>query len=113
VGAVVVGGFLALFACSNQAEGERCESLQGNDDCQDGLICYQAALLIGTTSDRCCPQDRSQATTQVCRAATNGIGDAGFVDTGPPSAADAGDAGSASTSDADATADAADAAADG
>lgn len=56
--------FAALAACSNQAEGERCEIDNGNDDCQDGLVCTPIANQNGA---RCCPPDRAQATTGVCQ----------------------------------------------
>jgi hypothetical protein len=90
VGAILAFGLVAVGgvgACSNQAEGERCETLNGNDDCNTGggLICYPAALLVGTTSDRCCPQDRTTATAPVCKAPVSGVGDASAPpDTGPP-----------------------------
>jgi hypothetical protein len=88
VGALVMSGFLALGACSNGGEGDRCESLNGNDDCNTdiGLICTPAALLVGTTSDRCCPADRTQATETVCKTPVSGVqADAiAPTDTGPP-----------------------------
>jgi hypothetical protein len=62
--------FAVLFACSNQGEGGRCDhqaSNGGNDDCQDGLICWQASSLgNGAGYDACCPVDRTTATTAVC-----------------------------------------------
>jgi hypothetical protein len=89
-GTFVVAGLLvlgSLGACSDQGEGERCESLNGNDDCSFGLICTPAALLQGTVSDRCCPQDRGAATAPVCKAPVSGVGDAQApADTGPPPA---------------------------
>lgn len=49
----LVGG--ALFAaCSNQAEGQRCDPRFGNDDCADGLVCKRATEL-GGVYDLCCP----------------------------------------------------------
>jgi hypothetical protein len=112
---LVVGGFLALGACSNQAEGDRCDHLNDSDDCQSPLICTQAALLVGTTSDRCCPQDRSQATTAVCKAPISGIGsDASApANTGPDASSDAADAASEASDAASDAADAADAPTDG
>jgi hypothetical protein len=68
--------FAALSACSGQGEGELCSpnaGNHGNDDCQDGLICVTSpTYLLG----RCCPQDRSQATTTVCSSNSGGLGDA-------------------------------------
>jgi len=56
---LAVAGALSVFsACSNNGEGERCESANGSDDCQDGLICVQ---------ERCCPPDRSRATAAACK----------------------------------------------
>ncbi len=60
---------VALLACSNQGEGERCDHLAsngGNDDCQDGLVCTPSSSLNGAGYDACCPVDRTQATTSVC-----------------------------------------------
>jgi hypothetical protein len=78
-------GFVALSACSNYGEGERCEVGNGNDDCQDGLQCTPAAQLSGSNSDRCCPVDRSTATATVCATPSNPIaGDATPpLETGP------------------------------
>lgn len=121
VASVVVGSLIALAACSNQGEGERCEIANGNDDCKtsDGLICYDGTLLNGKPSGaRCCPSDRSKSTVAVCMTSIDiSGGDATApADTGPPSidTGDAGDAGSdahdGSISDADSDANATDAA---
>ncbi len=77
--AVTSAFILIASACSNQGEGERCEILNGNDDCrtEDGLICYPSNQLRNTTSDRCCPADRSRATHPVCKTSVDtGSGDA-------------------------------------
>jgi hypothetical protein len=113
---LLVSGFVALAACNNQNEGERCDSLNGNEDCdQDkNLTCVPAAQLTNTISDRCCPVDRAQATSAVCKTPVSGIGGgdaAAPADTGPPSTADA-TVGDATGADADAS-DPADAADDG
>jgi len=111
------GGLAAIGACSNQGEGERCESLNGDEDCKtdEGLVCYPAALLTNTTSDRCCPRDRATATHPVCKIPVEIIGTDGEAppDTGPPIPspdADVEDAGSEEeeTPDAEPAADAAD-----
>lgn len=60
---------LAVPACSNMAEGERCDTKGengGNDDCLDGLQCTKKEDL-GTSADLCCPPDRSKATAAACR----------------------------------------------
>src|SRR5690606_14242775 len=94
VTALTLGGWLALVACSNNAEGERCQTANNNDDCQDGLICLAAAQVNPSynSSDRCCPPDRSTATHPACTLLQNPIaGDsAPPPDTGPP-APDSGD----------------------
>jgi hypothetical protein len=109
---LVVGVFVAIFAaCSNQGEGERCEILNGNDDCKDGLICTSENLLRNANSDRCCPSDRSKATHPICKTASEiGLdGSTAPADTGPPPSADAGsdaDADASNVGDAGADADA-------
>jgi hypothetical protein len=86
---VFVSGFIALTACSDQGEGERCDSLNGSEDCDKGkdLTCFPANLLTNTVSDRCCPTDRSRATSAVCKTPVSGIGGGDATapaDTGPP-----------------------------
>jgi hypothetical protein len=87
-GGLAVGIFLAVAACSNQGEGERCQTANGSDDCRSGedLVCTPFTDLTNTTSDRCCPRDRSTATNPVCKIAINPVGtDASApADTGPP-----------------------------
>lgn len=66
--ALAFGVAIVLPACSNQAEGDRCDT-RSEDDCQDGLVCTAANLLNGAgNADRCCPPlaDRARATTSVC-----------------------------------------------
>ena len=111
VSALLVAGWTALSACSNQGEGERCELGNGDDECKDGLICTAAVQLpLGfNSSDRCCPVDRSQSTTEECRVGTTGPvdGSAPSGETGPPVSQDSGSEAS------DAASEAADAAEDG
>jgi hypothetical protein len=85
--ATIVGGALVVAACSNGGEGDRCDfnaENSGDDDCQNGLICWQAAMLSGAGSDLCCPPDRAQATTAACAipAAAPGVDAAIPADTG-------------------------------
>lgn len=47
-------GFLVLSACSKQAEGERCSTDNGDDDCESGLSCVSSTVLK-SSSDLCCP----------------------------------------------------------
>ncbi|MDB4933955.1 MAG: hypothetical protein JWP87_927 [Labilithrix sp.] len=65
----VLGGFVALSACSNYEEGDRCEVLNGNDDCASPLQCTPKGLIAQgfNNSDRCCPVDRSTATADACK----------------------------------------------
>jgi hypothetical protein len=107
------GGLALIAACSNQGEGERCESLNGDDDCKtdEGLVCYPAALLTNTSSDRCCPRDRATATHPVCKTPVEVVGTDGGAppDTGPPiTPAEGGveDAGDDAATDAEVPADA-------
>jgi hypothetical protein len=97
---------LGAVGCSLQAEGERCSVANGSADCESPLVCTKRDLLTGSTVDRCCPADRSQATTAECAVTFSGASDAGtspttpLVDAGPAvtDAANAADA--ASTTDA-------------
>lgn len=100
-------------ACSNNGEGERCESENGNDDCKtdEGLICYPKGQL-NTNADRCCPADRTKATHPICKAAVSIATDATTpADTGPAPVSDAAGESDAAdaASDADAESDASDA----
>lgn len=56
----------ALSACSNQAEGDRCDLDLNSDDCDVGLICTSLQSLTGAgTGAICCPEDN--ATVAACR----------------------------------------------
>lgn len=91
--ALVVGGFIALVACSNQGEGERCEIANGDDDCKtdEDLICYKAESLNVkvTSSARCCPRDRSKATHPACLTPVEIVDATAPSDTGPSITPDA------------------------
>jgi len=65
---LALAGFVALTACSDYQEGERCESLNGNSDCASGLQCLPKAQINTpfNSSDRCCPVDRTTATSPAC-----------------------------------------------
>ena len=92
------GCFLLLTmlcsACGKQAEGEKCDKRalnDGNSDCQDGLVCEARANLNGSSHDRCCPTNRSTATTDFCKLASNQFGGDAAIppteDSGTPDAA--------------------------
>ena len=93
-------GFVALTACSNAGEGERCQAENGNDDCQSPLVCLaggQKAFNGGVglvnppyndngNTDRCCPLDRAKASHPACvLLSTSGASDGSAPDgeTGP------------------------------
>jgi hypothetical protein len=80
--AVSAAALPLAVACSNSAEGERCDVLSsngGNDDCQDGLVCTSKTDLNGASSDLCCPPDRTTSTTPQCQVAHAPVGgDAGI-----------------------------------
>jgi|GEM_PF-2493930 len=68
--AVLVG----QASCSNQSEGQRCNTLGdngGNDDCQDGLVCKPKAQLNGAQDDLCCPLTGTP-TVAACQAPGGG-----------------------------------------
>jgi len=68
-------GFIALTACSDYEEGDRCEILNGNSDCADPLQCTPKAQINTpyNSSDRCCPVDRTTATHPACTVQTSPI----------------------------------------
>ena len=83
-----LGAFVALAACSNYDEGDRCESLNGSEDCAEPLQCTPKAQINTpyNSSDRCCPVDRAAATHHACKLPQSPIaGDAAPADanTGP------------------------------
>lgn len=121
-GVAVASALIATSACSDMGEGERCNFDNGNDDCQDGLICLPATNQggrgggLGTVnspynnSDRCCPADRTTATHPACTVPQSGVGDAApSADTGPTVDATTADTGADASSDASDASDAADA----
>ena len=70
-----LGGWLVLSACSNNAEGERCQVNNNNDDCADGLICLASSQVNPSynSSDRCCPVDRTTASHPACTLLQNPV----------------------------------------
>jgi hypothetical protein len=68
----VLAAGLVIAACSDEGEGQPCDPRAGNngsDDCQSGLTCQTENL----PSPRCCPPDRSQATTPECAIPSGGV----------------------------------------
>lgn len=78
---VLVFAFVALGgapACSQQTEGERCDSAKaGDSDCESGLTCVAALGLVnGGGADRCCP-DAGAESDKRCTRGTLMTGTAG------------------------------------
>jgi len=111
-----LAGALGSHGCSDYGEGDRCETENNNDDCQDGLVCKQ---LTGVNGGRCCPPDLSTASPDsICSQKANAVG--GDAAPATPDGSTTSDASKSDASDAasdatgDATSDAAtDAAQDG
>lgn len=95
--AFVVCGVLVASACASQAEGERCDTRSGNDDCETGLVCTPVSgLAIGsqlTTGANqqstanlglCCPPsgDRSRQPVEACFPSTSTPGAGGSPGSG-------------------------------
>jgi hypothetical protein len=104
-GGAILACAVAIAACSNQGEGDRCDvnaDNSGNDDCKDGLVCTpQSSLGNNSSTDLCCPSDRRLATTPQCaipQTPTGGDSGAPNVDGSVPTmdggADDSGEAGS-------------------
>jgi hypothetical protein len=73
----LVASMTAAVACSNQGEGDFCDSNNGNNDCQDGLECVPAPGVTGSVNrDRCCPVLPAQPTTAACSLSTTTVIDA-------------------------------------
>jgi len=79
--------------CGLQGEGERCDQLNGNDDCSAGLICVLGADL-GQQSDVCCPD--GAITDRRCAPTNNSVGGGGAG--GSTTSAGGGGAGGSTTS---------------
>lgn len=67
---------VALSACASESEGYPCSIDNGNNDCDNGLVCEKPPNPSVTNAPEvCCPQSLSQATTPEC--SLNGQVDAG------------------------------------
>jgi hypothetical protein len=67
---------VTVGACSNESEGQPCSTANGNDDCDDGLVCVKPPNSAATNAPTvCCPQDLSQATTPECSVPSFTLGD--------------------------------------
>jgi hypothetical protein len=94
---------MAVFAgCSNESEGQPCDTNAGDagsSDCNGGLVC--TSNLPNANGPRCCPADRSTASTPECALAT-GVADA---NPSPPDAFSSSSGGDAEAGTGDATTD--------
>ncbi len=63
--AVTLAGPVLAVACSNQAEGERCDRNNDDEDCQDGLVCTSSQVL-GGSADICCPENLGDSESAAC-----------------------------------------------
>ncbi len=83
---------VAAAACSKQGEGERCDTLNASDDCDEGLTCTDLSTFrAGAPGAVCCP---SNPTQDICRnGGLDVFDDAGATTEGPSSRVDGGDAG--------------------
>ena len=81
---VAVFGFVAALAllsapgCSQQGEGERCDSAKNGDlDCDSGLSCVKKAQLLEGITDRCCPAEGSETDKRCTRGVAPTLGSSG------------------------------------
>jgi hypothetical protein len=93
--ALGLAAVLTSGGCGAHDEGERCDSVNnGNDDCEDPLVCVQSSQLRNQEVDRCCPANGTHSDERCERGGgggtggTGGTGDAA-VDAPPTDAADA------------------------
>jgi len=54
-----------LVACSDAAEGESCDLANGNDDCEEGLIC-RGPWDIASKEAVCCPAPPAKPSVGAC-----------------------------------------------
>jgi hypothetical protein len=75
---------LSLPGCSQQGEGERCDSAKNaNADCDSGLVCVLKSELRDPATDRCCPADLSSTDPRCDRkTGSEGTGGSGGTSSG-------------------------------
>lgn len=68
-----------LGSCSKQSEGERCDVLNEDSDCEGSLECVAAEDLVNSEADRCCPPKGDRIVDDRCHraGATPGTGGTG------------------------------------
>ena len=100
-----------LGACSDASEGEGCDLANGNDDCDEGLIC-RGAWEVRASGSVCCPAPPAQPSASACQPEVESYEPDPSVDSGAGGAGGAAGSGGAAGGDAS-TGDAADATGDG
>lgn len=61
---------LAFASCSSSAEGESCEIENGNDDCEEGLIC-RGPWEVNSKEPVCCPRPPTKPSSSSCEPKLN------------------------------------------
>jgi hypothetical protein len=73
--AVFAVAVMSMPGCSQQGEGERCDSAKnGNDDCDSGLVCVAARDLLDQATDRCCLPNNAVDDARCTRVGSPGSG---------------------------------------
>jgi hypothetical protein len=72
---VVALVLVSASACSDQAEGERCDQQNGSNDCSAGLVCTPVpqSLKAPAGASICCPPPGTSATVAACRTGSASI----------------------------------------
>jgi hypothetical protein len=67
---LAVAALLGPAACADQEEGQRCDPLNGNNDCASGLVCVKAEkLALLEVGAICCPPaGQDENAVKECRA---------------------------------------------
>ena len=67
---LVFAGLLWVAGCADQEEGQRCDPLNGNNDCAAGLVCVRAdKLALVEVGAVCCPPaGEDENAVKECRA---------------------------------------------
>ncbi len=65
---------VVVSACSNEGEGEPCSQQNGNNDCNDGLVCVPPVNPRATNAPSvCCPAPPAQGTQPACIEPGTGV----------------------------------------
>lgn len=115
LGAALLFSFLtplAFTSCSQSAEGESCEIENGNDDCEEGLIC-RGPWEVNSKEPVCCPRPPTKPSSSACEPKLNHHTPDPSVDAAPIPPGDSSAGGSGGTSGAGGTAGASGAAGSG